>query len=78
MIAFSYYGGKVKSLPFIMPLLPASKTFIEPFGGGATVLLNRRQSKLEVLNDLNRDVANFFQVLREDSDELPGISGRIQ
>ena len=43
---------------------------MEVFGGGAAVLLAKPRSKVEVYNDLNGDIVNFFKVLREDPNEL--------
>jgi DNA adenine methylase len=43
---------------------------VEPFGGGAAVLLAKSRSSVEVYNDLNGDVVNFFAVLRERPNEL--------
>ena len=70
LIAFPYYGGKNSQLGWLLPLLPYTKRYIEPFGGSAAVLLNRERSPIEVYNDLNEDVVNFFRVLREQPDEL--------
>lgn len=64
MIAMGYYGGKSIHLNDILPLLPYGESYVEPFAGSATVLLNRRASKLEVLNDLNQDIPHFFETLR--------------
>lgn len=63
-IGFGYMGGKLSHLPWILPLLPMTKCYCEPFGGSAAVLLNRVPSPIEIYNDLNGDVVNFFQVLR--------------
>ena len=35
-----------------------------------SVLLQKTPSRLEVYNDLDGDVVNFFRVLREDTSEL--------
>lgn len=67
---FPWYGAKLKHLNFIIPRLPPRKRYVEPFGGSAAVLLNREPASLEVLNDKNGDVMNFFRVLREQRDEL--------
>lgn len=47
-----------------------STKYIEPFGGSATVLLNRDISEFEVYNDLNGQLTNFFLQLRNNRDEL--------
>lgn len=70
LIAFGWYGGKYSHLNWLLPLLPMTKHYCEPFGGSAAVLLNRDPAKVETYNDLDGDVANFFRVLREKKDEL--------
>lgn len=70
LTAFSYFGGKNSQLGFILPNLPASEFYIEPFGGSAAVLLNREPAKNEVYNDLYLNCVNFFRVLRDHPDEL--------
>jgi DNA adenine methylase len=57
-------------LAWLLPLLPESVSYVEPFGGSAAVLLNRRPAPLEVYNDLNGEAVNFFRVLRERPDDL--------
>lgn len=69
-IAFGWYGGKFSHLDWLLPLLPESHHYCEPFGGSAAVLLNRPPSPVETYNDLDGDVVNFFQVLREQKDAL--------
>ncbi len=70
LIAFGWYGGKYSHLDWLPPLLPQTKHFCEPFGGSAAVLINRIPSPIETYNDLDGEVVNFFQVLREKKDEL--------
>lgn len=71
MIAFGYYGGKFSHLDFILPLLPTHFThFCEPFGGSAAVLINRPPAPVETYNDLDREVVNFFECLRDHGKEL--------
>ena len=60
-----YHGGKWKLAPWILRHLPAHRTYVEPFGGGASVLLQKPRSHAEVYNDLDGDIVNFFRVLRD-------------
>ena len=70
LIAFGWYGGKYSHLDWLLPLLPKTKHYCEPFGGSAAVLINRDPSPLETYNDLDGEVVNFFEVLRTKKDEL--------
>lgn len=71
MIAFGYYGGKFSHLDFLLPLLPTTFThFCEPSGGSAAVLINRPSAPVETYNDLDSEVVNFFQCLRDYGDDL--------
>lgn len=65
-----YHGGKWKLADWITGLMPEHKSYCEPFGGGASVLLSKTPCKLETYNDLNGDIVNFFQVLRDQTEAL--------
>lgn len=69
-IAFGWYGGKFSHLNWLLPWLPVTKHYCEPFGGSAAVLLNREPSPVETYNDLDGEVVNFFRVARDQGDEL--------
>jgi DNA adenine methylase len=69
-IAFGWYGGKYSHLNWLLPLLPYTRHYCEPFGGSAAVLVNREPSPVETYNDLDGEVVNFFRVLRDQTDEL--------
>jgi len=70
IIAFGWYGGKYSHLSWLLPLLPYTHHFCEPFSGSAAVLLNRSPSPVETYNDLDGEVTNFFRVLRDNKEEL--------
>lgn len=70
LIAFGWYGGKYSHLDWLLPLLPKTKHYCEPFGGSAAVLLNRNPSPVETYNDVDGEVVNFFRVLRDRRGEL--------
>lgn len=69
-IAFGWYGGKYSHLDWLLPLLPKTIHYCEPFGGSAAVLLNRSPSPVETYNDIDGEVVNFFRVLRDQQEEL--------
>lgn len=69
-IAFGWYGGKFSHLDWLLPLLPETTHYCEPFGGSAAVLLNREPSPIETYNDIDGEVVNFFKVLRSEKDAL--------
>jgi len=69
-IVFGWYGGKYNHLDWLLPQLPWSHHYCEPFAGSAAVLLNRAPSPVETYNDIDGDAVNFFHVLRERQDDL--------
>ena len=44
--------------------------YVDVFGGGGSVLLNKERSVREVLNDANGNLINLYRVVREYPDEL--------
>src|SRR5438128_6794538 len=75
LIAFGWYGGKFSHLGWLLPLLPKTRHFCEPFAGSAAVLLNRVPSPVETYNDVDGEVVNFFRVLRDQHEELIRLIG---
>lgn len=63
--ALKYHGGKWRMGAWILAHMPEHECYVEPFGGAASVLLQKRQAPVEVYNDLSRRVVSFFRVLRE-------------
>jgi len=60
-----WFGGKSKLAKTIIEMIPEHKTYVEPFGGAAHVLVQKKRSPVEVYNDLNKEVVNFLMIVRE-------------
>lgn len=75
---FPYPGGKTKLLKHILPRIPSHSTYIEPFAGGLAVLLAKPRARVEVVNDLNSDLVNFYRYVRYHFEALKAeLSGRL-
>lgn len=62
-----WHGGKHYLAPKIVAMMPPHIHYVEPFAGGLSVLLAKDPEGVsEVVNDLNRNLASFWQVLRCD------------
>lgn len=68
--AFPYPGGKTLLTDWIIDHLPDHTVYVEPFGGSAAVLLNKPRSHIEVYNDVDGDIVQFFDVARNQPEEL--------
>lgn len=71
--ALRYFGGKWIVAPWIIEHFPAHRLYVEPYGGGASVLLRKQRSRVEVYNDLDATVVSFFRVLRD-----PELAARLR
>jgi DNA adenine methylase len=67
---FPFPGGKSLLAPWIIEHFPPHKCYVEVFGGSAAVLLTKDPSHTEVYNDVDGDLVQFFEVLREREEEL--------
>ena len=54
----------------LLPLIPYDELFVDVFGGGGSVLLNRRTSPVEVYNDLDGNLVNLFRVMQHPDDAV--------
>ena len=66
----SYIGGKSRLAKVIIARLPPHTAYVEPFAGGAKILFYKPRSKVEVLNDLDGDLVNFYRVCQSHYQEL--------
>jgi DNA adenine methylase len=62
---FPWFGGKQKLVSKLVSLIPEHRSYVEPFGGAGSLLLAKEPSPIEVYNDIDEDLVNFFQILRD-------------
>ncbi len=60
-----WFGGKFALAGRIINLTPRHQIYVEPFAGGGHVFFAKDPSPVEVLNDLDSDLTNFYEVLRD-------------
>jgi DNA adenine methylase len=67
---FAWPGGKRALKKTLLALIPPHTIYAEVFAGSAKLLFAKNPSKLEVLNDVNGDLINFFRVAKHRPAEL--------
>jgi len=60
-----WHGGKWKIAKWVIEHLPPHLTYVEPFGGGGSVLLQKAPAKAECYNDLDATLIQLFRVLQD-------------
>lgn len=68
--ALRYPGGKWRLAPWIISHFPPHLTYVEPYMGAASVFIQKPPAPLEILNDLDGRVVNYFHILRTQPDLL--------
>ena len=70
-------GGKYGLSDVINKMLPKGERLIEPFVGAGSVFLN---SKFEhyLLNDINQDLINLYNILKDNPEILTKLEGHIK
>lgn len=56
--------------PWIVSHFPRHRVYVEPFGGGGSVLMRKSRAFAEVYNDIDGEIVNLFRVLRDQGTAL--------
>src|ERR1019366_10105337 len=67
---FGHYGAKRRLASQIVVDLPPHNAWVEAFCGSAALTLAKVPAQIEVINDINGEVINFFHQLRNNSSKL--------
>ncbi len=59
-----WYGGKGNMLQKLLPLIPRTPVYVEPYGGAASIMTNLPPAKCEVYNDADGRLVNLFRVIQ--------------
>jgi len=62
--AFSYFGSKHRLALPILKYLPPHNAWVDAFCGSAALTLTKSPAPIEVINDINGEIINFFKQLR--------------
>ena len=70
---FGYFGSKNKIAMQLCEELPPHNCWVEAFCGSAALTLRKQPAPIEIINDIDNEIVNLFQQLRENHEELCNI-----
>ncbi len=66
----TYYGGKQMLSKLIVSLIFKHNLYCEPFFGGGAVFFAKEPSPVEIINDTNGELINFYKVIKTNFKKL--------
>jgi DNA adenine methylase len=63
-VLMRFHGGKGRLAAWVASHFPPHGIYVEPFAGMASVFFHKAPCRLEILNDLDGDLVNFFRVIQ--------------
>lgn len=66
----SRMGGKSKLRKTIISMLPEHVCYVELFFGAGWVYFGRRPAKVEVINDIDKELINLFRMIKYHAPEV--------
>ncbi len=67
---FGYFGSKNKIALELCANLPPHNCWIEAFCGSAALTLRKKPAPIEIINDYDSEIYNFFKQLRDNNKQL--------
>lgn len=65
-----YPGSKWSIADWVISCFPEHHSYLEPFFGSGAILFNKPRSNIETVNDLDSNVVNLFEWIRNDPEQL--------
>ena len=65
-----YPGSKWSLADWIISFFPPHHSYLEPFFGSGAILFNKSRSHIETVNDMDNNVVNLFECIRENPNRL--------
>lgn len=65
-----YPGSKWNISSDIINFIPKHHTYTEPYFGSGAIFFTKQPSDIEMINDMDNNVCNLFQCIKEDSERL--------
>lgn len=66
----NYPGSKWSMADWIISHFPEHDVYLEPYFGSGAIFFNKKPARIETINDLDSQVINLFQIMREQPNEL--------
>lgn len=66
----NYPGSKQLIKDWILSYIPNHKVYVEPYFGSGTIFFDKDLTKIQIINDIDQDVYNYFKVIRDYPNEL--------
>lgn len=66
----SYRGGKSLLVNKIIQRIPQHTCYCEVFAGAAWLLFGKEESKVEIINDINKDLVTLYRVIKHHLEEF--------
>src|ERR1039458_4795535 len=74
--AFGYFGSKKNLAVELCSQLPPHHAWVEMFCGSAALTLAKTPAPIEIINDLDKEIVNFFEQLRHNGKKLCRLIAR--
>ena len=68
--AFSYFGSKYRLALSILKYLPPHNAWVDALCGSAALTLAKSPAPIEIINDINGEIINFFEQLRKHPEKI--------